>query len=93
MRRVYGAIWFLWPLASIAAFAITIRIDEFAIFGSSYRAIWIFLLPAALILLAIGLAAFTGKAPRRAWRYALLLWIPAVAYGHRMLIAVAAASV
>lgn len=82
----------LYPIAVIAGFALTIRIDNFAIFDPAYSTLALVIVPGLLVLLTIGLA-FTGRAPGRLWRLALIAWIALVTYGHHKLIVIAASGV
>ena len=83
VRALNALIAALWPLAVIVGFTI---------FDNTYQTIWLIILPGLLILLTIGLA-FTGRAPGRLWRLALIVWIGLVTWGHWKLIGIAAASV
>lgn len=92
VRSLYILIAVLYPVAAVAAFAFTVRTDNFAIFDTAYQAPWLLFIPAALILATIGLA-FTGRALGRLWRLALIAWIALVTWGHDSLIRIAAGSV
>lgn len=92
VRRFYPAAAALYPIVVLIVFALTVRKDPFAIFEPGYSMVWLVFVPGVLILLTIGLA-YTGQAPGRFWRLALVLWIVAVSFGHRTLIALAASGV
>lgn len=92
IKKLNILIAILYPVAVIAGFVLTIRIDNFAIFDPTYATLALVILPGLLILLVIGLA-FTGRAPGRLWRVALIAWIVFVTYGHQKLIEIAASGV
>ena len=92
VRNIYILIAVLYPVAAVAAFAYTIGADNFAIFRQPYNITWFVFVPGGLILLTIGLA-FTGRAPGRLWRLAMIVWIGLVTWGHNALIGIAASGV
>lgn len=92
VRNLYILIAVLYPVAAAAAFAYMIGADNFAIFRQPYNLTWMVFVPGALVLLTIGLA-FTGRAPGRLWRLAMIGWIALVTYGHHGMIGIAASGV
>jgi hypothetical protein len=92
VRNIYILIAVLYPVAVMAAFAYMIGADSFAIFKQPYTITWFVFVPGALILLTIGLA-FTGRAPGRLWRLALIVWIGLVTWSHNALIGIVASGV
>lgn len=92
VRKLYLLIAVLYPMAAAGVFALAIRTDNLMIFRPAWATMWLVIVPGLLILATIGLA-FTGRAPGRVWRLALIAWIALVTYGHKELIGIAAAGV
>lgn len=56
VRWFYALTPILYPLAALAAFALTVRADPFALFDRVYTFLALYLAPGLLVLFAIGLA-------------------------------------